>query len=344
MSADYRLQSLSPESLTVCRNSDMAAIYGFHMCQYKEIGPALLNIPNSTLKKTITFFDPPSTEIQEKIPRNFLCINPTKNHCKDLLVEIVLENQERFKENRKIIPIIFCIDTDLPTFSPISPIEITYKSALSVTYSEIRRAYKLVTECPKEVCETAKKTFVFVKLITKTNPPSLIPIAPPWEQNGWNEGWATRKSQLFHEPSLSLWRECVFNRENPAFALRLVTKCGRNLQYVSKNLRKSRPIVLTAIHQTVEAVPFASETLTHPEIENARNYLQKMRLTQAISEFSSELSDSFLDALENWDSPIEQENKTPKVSKPHTLSPLAKTVIITTCLVFTSIAFKLLRK
>lgn len=110
--------------------------------------------------------------------RNFFPVGPgfssspedsnlaVKRQCKQMLTAIVAENCLREREGRSVIPVIFCLESNLCPLLPPEAIADKKHPASGdigkIGSAEIRRMFKLCTEedLPEEVRLTARKTFI----------------------------------------------------------------------------------------------------------------------------------------------------------------------------------------
>ena len=199
--------TLSPASINkICPNKEIM-VYGFDHCHYLKVTRFFENhgvevytyelgydLDNSGVKKIYQI----RSGYQEGCERRH---QKLRRICKSGLVNMVLENLKSQKIGKPLVPIIFCVDRDQNPY-PLSSGKIISRNTDIVTYSELRRAYKLCNDptIHPEVREIAKQSFKFVKVGIKGINPNLsisfTPVSPPWETKDWYENWFVQRGVL----------------------------------------------------------------------------------------------------------------------------------------------------
>ena len=203
--------------------SPQLMLYGFDDCKYTDITSTLLKPdafgPEAVENPIKRVFSHTIGNIYlNETPETAFTLEGRKFHkikrpdrmasiCKAALVNIIIENVKRNREDLLLIPILFTIDisTDTSGFYPptISDV-ITNKN--QYTLKELRRVYKLCTDTslPEEVREVANRTFKFVKVLVSNSSTHVIresataalgvptfafeSIKAPWQQEP-RENW-----------------------------------------------------------------------------------------------------------------------------------------------------------
>ncbi len=192
----------------ICREKSSVMVYGFSHCYYDEIyrlfeekGVKVYDWNFGAngiyrIQKTRAFL------FQKKIKYILNGFeSDTKRACKTGLVNIIFENYRRFQEGeKKITPIVFCIDKESNPYKIDILSKDPSKNTL-ITYSELRRAYKLCNDpqIDPEIRNIAQKTFRFVKI---KKPPSdlseLEEIAAPWDSPLFEDQFKLRQFSSKH--------------------------------------------------------------------------------------------------------------------------------------------------
>jgi hypothetical protein len=115
--------------------------------------------------------------------------------CKSALVNMIVDNYQRRQKdvNAAITPILFCVDTDKNRY-PINEQDFVCKNL--ITYSELRRAYKLCNDptIDPAIREIAKETFLFAHVQeTPNHTYQLTPAAAPWEILNLESAWEAKR-------------------------------------------------------------------------------------------------------------------------------------------------------
>lgn len=212
------LDMRSVESIT--GESNQVMVYGPEECSRGDIESAIKkNFKTGKIKK---LFDYSMADIEsvrafitlegreiEKLnylldDYNYNNIN-LKRECKMAIVDLVLENFKRFKEGKLPIILLFCTDKDGNTDlqgnpQKFDPIKVANKSIDRITYSELRRCYKLCVELAssnhrelREIAYVANETIKFVNLRHFNGNFFLEKVSPCWECEGWEEARLKRK-------------------------------------------------------------------------------------------------------------------------------------------------------
>lgn len=165
-------------------NVNQVMVYGWGYCSYKAVFSACINHPDSFFKMVyddgLGSSDESKTLEGHKIEK--LPIFPSGNlisrTCKTGITNLLLENYKRNKENRYIIPVIFCIDCDeneYPSTAKTISSKEFYLNKLH-THSELRRTYKMQRELInspdkelREMGQIANHMFKFVKVINQAD-------------------------------------------------------------------------------------------------------------------------------------------------------------------------------
>lgn len=139
----------------------------------------------------------------------------SRRACKAALVNMVIENFKRRKEELPTIPIIFSVGKDDDVKLDIHAIaNRASPKSKGMTNSEIRRAYKLCFDpgLSEEIRTIAKESFLFISLTTNdaTAPVEFdfTIIQAPWETSCWETGWAERikTKSVKADPNPYPWR------------------------------------------------------------------------------------------------------------------------------------------
>lgn len=158
-----------PSVNKVCGEANQIVVYGYECCKYGLVlecfNKVLIGNENIKVKKC---FD---CELGETLEGRNMSIIEEDKMWKIALVDLVFENYLRIHEEKKIIPLIFCVDIEGNEYK-YSIDSITEKSVHRLTDSELRRCYKLMYDLgdnstAKALSIIAIASFKFVKL-TKT--------------------------------------------------------------------------------------------------------------------------------------------------------------------------------
>lgn len=187
-------------------------VYGYEHCHYRSISHRI----NTEGKKKCYNYATFSSETRS-LSNRFLVHLPTwplislekltSIQSKMTLVSVIIENMLRKDEGRSLIPIIFCL-TSSETPRTV-PLECMIDKRLgerphlgAITHSELRRAYKLLTDqsIPAAVRQVAKETFKFAHVIIKDDQAvDIIPAFAPWEGTNaelWQAIWNAKKPKI----------------------------------------------------------------------------------------------------------------------------------------------------
>ena len=183
-------------------SSTEAVVYGWAKCSYRSVLESLRYF-HSPLR-AVYDYELAFAEFGSLPDRSEREVTSIHQLCKTSMDEIVFENYKRKKEGKPIIPIIFCVGSDLDPKDIFRSEKIASKRRANnqqVTHSELRRAYKLACEFDDpELRAAAEETFKFVKLTTKSKPglteedvTILEGVQPFWKQHDWKDQWEIRK-------------------------------------------------------------------------------------------------------------------------------------------------------
>lgn len=165
--------SIDINSVTsIVKESEEVVIYGFGSCHYEDIYSILTAILDRNIRvgliKLMHDFSVRNTLEGTNISRVQYKgdVGGLKRQCKTTVTNIVLENLLRLQTNKKIIPVIFCIDTDNNPYPFSIENMLTKEAALNflITHAELRRICKLCTDPDPEIQRAAIETFKFVKV------------------------------------------------------------------------------------------------------------------------------------------------------------------------------------
>lgn len=174
----------------ICGTSKAVVIYGLNYKHNEKIRDA---ISRTNLGLNVYLYD--------SIPFKMLKSNEdnTKRLCKTTLVNLILENYQRKRNDQPIIPLIFCLNYEDNRIK----IEFNARKAATshsapsanITDAEIRRIYKIYLHQDLEIKHLVLETFKFVKLVkTKNNQEQFEIIAAPFLNETWEQAWKYRKS------------------------------------------------------------------------------------------------------------------------------------------------------
>ncbi|MEI8300505.1 MAG: hypothetical protein WCG10_02690 [Chlamydiota bacterium] len=218
---------VNPDSIrAICGDSQQVFVYGFSHCQY-GLMQELLPKSGSPIQRTFSG-DPESLysyDITTTIEgRAFEIIYPCKHAVhpetffKNGVASLVIENVIRQREGILNIPMLFCTDITNNKYEAPNPRSVTTTENRTnnlITHGEIRRAYKLCYDpgVDPEVQAVARQSFHFIKLNIVDDQYILEKQKAPWEQEGWDEAWATRQedSVSIQKESKEYWRYHVNN-------------------------------------------------------------------------------------------------------------------------------------
>lgn len=206
--------SMDLHSVTaITKECDEVVMYGFFSCKYYVIKDILRQALSDGMKigalKQVDDYE--LTETYEKTNIARINFQDTKDAraCKALITNIVLENVLRLQANKKIIPVIFCIDIDNNQYqfnveNMLSKID-TYNDL--ITHKELRRACKLCTDPNLDIQKAAQATFKFVKVkVLAEKSYRLEEISAPYKDADYQKHMKTRKSQSHCAPKDNGWR------------------------------------------------------------------------------------------------------------------------------------------
>jgi hypothetical protein len=219
----FRLDLTSAEKIVGPKIKEVM-VYGFQHAYYIEVKEAI-SMEGSPIQQVYDWNlgDPKSAKISQTSGRPLEKVRFNRNYkaihrmSKSGITNLILENYKRRKEGLEIIPLIFCIGSTTPKAekynpkhgdNPPSPENIANRSSV-VSYSELRRAYRLCKELEKseepslrEIAKVAQDT---IKLVTVEKPEDsknyrLTQVPHIWEDPRWKTEWEKRKmNPAFHK-------------------------------------------------------------------------------------------------------------------------------------------------
>jgi hypothetical protein len=184
-------------------------VYGFTHCHIWQVLDAFKRAPSVCRVYDYNLGDPDGidyivSEEGERPIQKYPCVLEDPKYksiariCKSALVNIVLNNyqQRLLRHDAPITPVLFCIDTNKNPF----PITASHFVSLPlITYSELRRAYKLCFDeaIDPAIRKIAQETFLFA-YIERTHKNGFfaynaIPIDPPWETLDLVSAWVEKR-------------------------------------------------------------------------------------------------------------------------------------------------------
>lgn len=166
-----------------------AVIYGWRACGYERIQELFEKAKPGKIEKIFNCCSLESDHTCEGRAFERIRYDIDKDDaipaglCKSRIVEVLLENYKRKKENLNLIPMIFAISRSDWIFK-IHIESLTLKVPTEeklVTFRELRRVYKLMHYPNQQVREIAHETFKFIHLEkVADNTYSLIEVPAPW--------------------------------------------------------------------------------------------------------------------------------------------------------------------
>lgn len=196
-------------------NCQEVTVYGLKDCRYYSVINALekqniktncwseINFP--IIKYDDINFDPNNNMATEKAKA--MVSNSRK--YKTIITSLVIENYKRSKENKPLIPLLFCIGLEEANKKIVLNAKKVAESRRgrdmdqpdnpansSITEKELRRCYKMCTETSPELRKIAKETFKFVKLKQDPSHPRLFTleqVKPFFEEDFWDQAWQERR-------------------------------------------------------------------------------------------------------------------------------------------------------
>ena len=169
-------------------------VYGFHSARYKKV-IRKLQLENSPFKRVYDWSNITEKMAEghmiERVPVEQTAISKSKQTitrtCKSGITELLLENYKRKKTGLPIIPLLFCVESDI--FHQYTPYSVSAKDEFVnnlITNSELRRIYKHCTEFAisdnllfQELTEIAHDTVKFVSVHAPDD--TLSEVMPIWE-------------------------------------------------------------------------------------------------------------------------------------------------------------------
>ncbi len=213
-----------------CSDTPTAVVYGRDECRYEEVQIALSN----HLDKPIFDYEIGRNEVRHEYEykldgnkpckRNFYKMDRKNGYhlnFKSGIVNLLLENYLRKKEELLPIPLIFVIESSVPYILESTELEVWldtpedfnfHKAACepSITSSEIRRCFKVCHEFNETIIKLALETIKFVKLeqdfseVQKNDSTVEFPnllckltlLEHFWDKPEWKNEWAERKKSI----------------------------------------------------------------------------------------------------------------------------------------------------
>lgn len=181
--------------------SDQVAVYGWKHCHYLEILSAIK--PSDDF--SITAYSYAELNFSRTLEgRPLGVLTPRKNipneYCYIGLANLVLENWKRIQENKKVIPLIFCLETEN------NPYPFTVENMLATdevqnklySHKELRRIAYLSNHIDNaDVRESANQTFKFVEVKqSKDGEYSLKEIDAPHRHPDYLKFFQARQAAL----------------------------------------------------------------------------------------------------------------------------------------------------
>ncbi len=197
-----------------CNPSKTIMVYGFDHCHMWDV---LEFFKNNSATERVYDYTIGGCDINEKDPRFYspsgaslpkLDEEPKTDsvtrECKTALNKMIADNYKRREKNATAIitPILFCIDTNDNPY-PITPDSFCFGK--QITYSELRRAYKLCTDprINSKIRSIARETFQFshiTPILDPLNPVyessqehQISPVPAPWEDEGIKTAWEQKR-------------------------------------------------------------------------------------------------------------------------------------------------------
>ena len=202
-----------PSTDKICGRTEEVMVYGFQHCRYTQVTEALRSDSSSFKKVYDCSIGGPyapeafmntlegkrlyQIEIPELDTENV--VRELKQYCKAGLVNMVIENVKRDRQQKKLIPLLFIVDIDENPHS-LTPDAVANKKYTFVTMGELRRAYKLCQDpaLDPKIKAIANTTFKFTRTCEHQDKGgfyySLQQIEPFWNTDGWAKAWQARMS------------------------------------------------------------------------------------------------------------------------------------------------------
>ncbi|QBR83966.1 hypothetical protein E3983_06145 [Legionella israelensis] len=168
----------------LCGEAKEAVVFGFGKYQYKELCEEI----NKLGIKAVHSDD---YEYKHEVDKN-APYSPFR-YFKFILNDLLIENYKRQQKGEPIIPLLFVVGLNENEYDKKQIAERQDHYDKWVTLTELRRCYKLVSEFGDEITDIAKKTFQFVKLVSKENTYQLQAVDPFWQDEQWKAAWEERK-------------------------------------------------------------------------------------------------------------------------------------------------------
>lgn len=196
----------------IIAGADQVMVYGWKTCGYQEIAEALKE-KDSPVKKVFDFYvgdpnvgDSYRTTLEGNVIKHlpFDKAPPGRKNisrlCKGAINDIVMENYKRKLNGQKLIPLIFCYESEHSMYKP-NGYSIASKDPWEnelITNSELRRCYKLVCELKgpdlEKISEVAAEMIKFVKVKQSDSSEHKLEAIPPfWREVDFQKGWQERK-------------------------------------------------------------------------------------------------------------------------------------------------------
>jgi hypothetical protein len=192
MLSSIRLDQGSIDSLI--GNSTEVMVYGAHLTRYLEIAEILNK--NHGLRA----YDCVNHELSKYVQADDKASN-TRRKAKATIINLLIENNSRYRSGQPIIPLIFCIaieENGCIEMVEYEQVAIQRNIFSSITDSELRRCYKACTLMGAEIKSIAEMTFKFVAVRQSQSIKDLYflkQISPIWSNPNWASLWARRKQE-----------------------------------------------------------------------------------------------------------------------------------------------------
>ena len=202
----------------ICDRAEEVMIYGFQHCRYTQVTEAIksdcspfkkvydcsIGGPYAPEEVMTTLEGGRFYQVDIKGLDRDNNVRRLKQYCKAGLVNLIIENVKRAKQQKKLIPALLIIDID-GNQHRLTPDAVSNKKYTFVTMAELRRIYKLCND-PKldpKIKEIAAATFKFAKTCKHHDKEgifsSLEQIEPFWKSIGWAEAWQARMGEAEKE-------------------------------------------------------------------------------------------------------------------------------------------------
>lgn len=172
----------------ICGNCEQVIVYGFGKYNYLEVIMAL-NLSGDTQATSAPeyIYEHPDLKSSSKMGRF--------SSYKQPLVDLILTNIKRRREGKELIPLIFIVGNEKEIYDPSEIAKRQESTTKWITYSELRRCFKLISNFGDEITNIAKETLKFVKVIPGENGHRFESVEPFWLDDKWEQAWSARKNQ-----------------------------------------------------------------------------------------------------------------------------------------------------